>query len=222
MSSFGSNFEERGMELLERSLSDDEDVFVRLASNGDLNAFNQLVLIYQHMIYNHACAILGDPASAEDVTQETFIKAFQKLSGFRGGTFRSWLMKIATNSAYDMLRRSQRRPTQPLYPEDDNDDEMESPAWLADPSASVEERAERNEEARYIYKVLDELPEVYRSVLTLIDLYEFDYIEAAQSLQVPIGTVKSRLARARLQMQAKLRETHYAILPMPHVVRDAV
>jgi RNA polymerase sigma-70 factor, ECF subfamily len=205
-----------------RFTQQDESTLLALASNGHLEAFNQLVLTHQDMIYNHACAILGDPASAEDVTQETFIKAFQKLSGFRGGTFRSWLMKIATNSAYDMLRRSQRRPTQPLYPEDDYGDEVESPAWLADPSASVEESAERNEEAKHIYQVLDELPDDYRSVLTLIDLYEFDYMEAARSLQIPIGTVKSRLARARMQMQAKLRETQYAILPMPHVVRDAV
>lgn len=205
-----------------RFTQQDENTLLALASIGHLETFNQLVLTHQDMIYNHACAILGDPASAEDVTQETIIKAFQKLSGFRGGTFRSWLLKIATNSAYDMMRRSKRRPIQPLLPDDEYGDEVESPAWLADPSASVEESAERNEEARYIYKVLDELPEVYRSVLTLIDLYEFDYMEAAQSLQVPIGTVKSRLARARLQMQAKLRETHYAILPMPHVVRDAV
>lgn len=205
-----------------RFTQQDENTLLALASIGHLEAFNQLVLTHQDMIYNHACAILGDPASAEDVTQETIIKAFQKLSGFRGGTFRSWLLKIATNSAYDMMRRSKRRPIQPLLPDDEYGDEVESPAWLADPSASVEESAERNEEARYIYKVLDELPEVYRSVLTLIDLYEFDYMEAAQSLQVPIGTVKSRLARARLQMQAKLRETHYAILPIPDVVRDAV
>lgn len=210
------------MNTIRLAMQTTEDDLVNMAVQGDLDAFNQLVLTYQDMVYNHARALLGDPDSAEDAVQDSFIKAFQNLQGFRGGSFRSWLLRIVTNSAYDMLRRSGRRPTQPLYPEDQDGNEVESPAWLADPSASVEESAERNEEANHIYQVLDELPEVYRVILTLIDLYEFDYMEAARSLQIPIGTVKSRLARARLQMQAKLRETQYAILPIPNVVRDAV
>jgi RNA polymerase sigma-70 factor, ECF subfamily len=80
---------------------------------------------------------------------------------------------------------------------------------------------EQDEEAKRIYQLLDELPEVYRTVITLIDLYELDYLEAAQALQVPIGTIKSRLARARLQMRAKLRDNNYAILPILQDVRDA-
>ena len=184
----------------------DEGSLVRLASSGDLDAFNQLVLANQNMAYNHAYALLGDPASAEDAAQESFIKAFQNIGGFRGGSFRGWLLKIVTNSAYDVLRRSKRHPNQPLLPEDDNGEEMESPAWLADPSASVQETVEQNELSKCIYKTLDKLPEVYRSVLTLIDINEFDYAEAAEALKVPIGTVKSRLARARLQMQKRLRE----------------
>jgi len=184
----------------------DEGSLVRLASSGDLDAFNQLVLANQDMAYHYAYTLLGDPASAEDAAQESFIKAFQNIGGFRGGSFRGWLLKIVTNSAYDMLRRSKRHPTQPLFPEDDNGEEIESPAWLADPSASVQETVEENELSKCVYKMLDKLPDVYRSVITLIDLYELDYAEAAQALKVPIGTVKSRLARARLQMQKKLRE----------------
>lgn len=189
---------------LKNQFKDMEETWVRKALQGDLEAFNQLVLNYQDMAYNHARALLGDPDSAEDAVQDSFIKAFQNLNGFRGGSFRSWLLRIVTNSAYDMLRRSGRRPTQPLFPDDDDGEEIESPAWLVDPNASVQEAVERDEENQRLYQLLDELPEVYRSVLTLIDLHELDYLEAAEALNVPIGTVKSRLARARLRMKEKL------------------
>lgn len=193
------------MYTLKRSAQIDEEMLVRQAGSGDLEAFNQLVLAYQDMAFSHARALLSDPASAEDVVQESFIKAFQNLGGFRGGSFRGWLLKIVTNSAYDILRRAHRHPTQPLFPEDQDGEEIESPTWLADPNVSVQESVEQKETAKHLYQALDELPEVYRSVLTLVDLHEFDYTEAAQALKVPIGTVKSRLARARLQMKEKLR-----------------
>lgn len=183
-----------------------EETLVERARKGDLDAFNQLVLAYQDMAYNHARALLGDPASAEDAAQESFIKAFQNLGAFRGGSFRGWLLRIVTNSAYDLLRRSKRRPTQPLFSEDGDGEEVESPAWIADPNASVEKTVEETEESKRLRQMLDELPDVYRSVITLVDLYELNYTEAAKALNVPIGTVKSRLARARLQMRMKLRK----------------
>ena len=183
----------------------DEETLVEMAAKGNLDAFNQLVLSYQDIAFNHARALLSDSDIAEDAVQDSFIKAFQNINSIRSGSFRSWLLKIVTNSAYDILRRSHRHPTQPLYPLDENGEELESPAWLADPKASVQEMVEQNQFAKDIYKMLDELPEVYRSVITLIDQYELDYSEAAQVLRVPIGTVKSRLARARLQMKKKLQ-----------------
>jgi len=186
------------------SNSQNEQTLVTLASKGDLDAFNQLVLTHQNMAYHHAYSLLGDPDQAEDATQESFIKVFQAISGFRGGSFRSWLLRIVSNSAYDMLRRSRRHPTQPLFPVDEDGEEIESAAWLVDPNASIQSTVEQNELSKDIYKVLDELPTVYRSVLTLIDVHDLDYTEAAQALKVPIGTVKSRLARARLQMKEKL------------------
>ena len=183
-----------------------DDVWIEKAAKGDLEAFNQLVLSYQNMAYNHAYSMLGDAAQAEDATQESFIKAFQALNSFRGGSFRGWLLRIVTNSAYDILRRSTKRPTQPLFPQDENGEEHESVSWLADPDASVQEAVEQKELSRDLERVLNELPDVYRSVIVLVDVHEFDYGEAAQALNVPIGTVKSRLARARLQMQKKLRD----------------
>lgn len=193
------------MKSRNRSSPPDEAMLTRSASDGDLEAFNQLVLRYQNMAYNHAYALLGDVSLAEDITQESFIKAFQAMNTFRGDSFRSWLLKIVTNSAYDSYRRSRRHPTQPLFPQDEDGEEIESPVWLIDTMSSVQDRVEENELSKDIYKMLDELPDVYRSVLTLIDIDELDYAEAAEALRVPVGTVKSRLARARLQMRSKLR-----------------
>lgn len=187
-----------------RSYADDANLLERAAA-GDLEAFNQLVLRHQNLAYSHAFAMLGNRAQAEDATQESFVKAFQALHTFRGASFRAWLLKIVTNSAYDVLRRSHRHPTQPLLPEDENGEEVESAAWLADSASDVQEVVERQELSKQIYQALGELPEAFRSVLTLIDVNEMDYTEAAEALNIPLGTVKSRLARARLQMQQKLK-----------------
>lgn len=192
------------METKER-LTGNDNLWIEQAWRGDLEAFNQLVLRYQDMAYNHAHVLLNDPALAEDATQESFLKAFENMSSFRGVSFRGWLLRIVTNSAYDMLRRSRRHPTQPLFPEDENGEENDSAAWLADPNASVQEAVEQNELHTNIQNALNTLPDAFRSVITLIDVQDFDYAEAAQALNVPIGTVKSRLARARLQMQEKLK-----------------
>ncbi len=183
----------------------DEEKWTRQAANGDLDAFNQLVLKHQDLAYRHALSMLNDGWLAEEVVQESFIKAFQNVKSFRGGSFRAWLMRIVTNTVYDTLRYSSKRPTQPLFPDDDDGDEMESPRWLADPNASVEGTVEEDERTKFIHRTLNELQDIYRNVLTLVDLQDFDYEEAAQALNVPVGTVKSRLARARMQLKEKLQ-----------------
>lgn len=182
-----------------------EQELVASASDGNLDAFNQLMLKYQDIAFRCASSLVSDPASAEDITQESFIKAFQHIDTFRGGSFRPWLLKIVTNTSRDWLRWSSRHPATPLFPDDKDGEEIESPIWIVDPNASVETTVQRNEESRRLYRMLDELPSPYRSVITLIDIYELDYSEAAQILQIPLGTVKSRLARARMQMKNKLQ-----------------
>ena len=181
-----------------------EELWIESASNGDLDAFNQLVLKHQDAAYHHALAMLNDDWLAEEVVQESLIKAFQNIRRFRGGSFRAWLMRIVTNTAYDWLRQSARRPSQPLFPKDEHGEEMETPYWIADPNTLVEDVVEQIEDARFIQRKLDELQDIYRDIITLIDIQGFDYLEAAQALKVPVGTVKSRLARARLQMKEKL------------------
>lgn len=181
-----------------------DETWIERASNGDLDAFNQLVLKHQDLAYRHAVSMLNDGWMAEEVVQEGFLKAFQNMKSFRGGSFRAWLMRIVTNTAYDVLRQTSKQRIQPLFPEDDDGEEMESPHWLADPNAQVEGAVEEEERTKFIYRTMNELQDIYRNVLTLVDLQDFDYEEAAQTLNVPVGTVKSRLARARLQMKEKL------------------
>lgn len=192
------------MNSRKQSYPDDEGKLVGAASKGDLDAFNQLVLLHQNLAYHQAYLILGDGALAEDTVQDSFIRVFQNIPRFRGGSFRAWILKIVTNSAYDMLRRLKRHPTQSLYPEDEYGDEIEAPVWLADTTSSVQDNVEQSEFSRDLYQLIDELPVVYRTVLTLVDLHELDYAEVADALKIPIGTVKSRLARARLKMSEKL------------------
>lgn len=179
----------------------DELALIQDARHGDLNAFNRLVLAYQDNVYNQAYRILGDAQSADDATQEAFISAFHNLKSFRGGSLRSWLLRIVTNLCYDELRRRKRRPTTPLEPLDDAGDEIESPAWMMDPGESPEQTAERVELGRAIQHCLDELPVEFRVIVTLVDIQGMDYTEAAEVIGKPLGTVKSRLARARLRLR---------------------
>jgi RNA polymerase sigma-70 factor, ECF subfamily len=144
-------------------------------------------------------------ATAEDVTQDSFLRVFQNISGFRRGSFRVWILKIVTNTAYDVLRRSKRHPILPLFPEDEYGEEIDDPAWLADPSPSAPHKVEQKEFIQGIYRLLDELLAAYRTILALVDLYALEYEEAAVVLRIPIGTVKSRLARARLRMSERLQ-----------------
>lgn len=183
-----------------------EDELVARATAGDLHAFNQLILLYQDLAYNHAYALVGDPDIADDMAQESFIKAFHNINRFRGGSFRSWLLKIVTNTSFDLLRRLGGHSEQSLFPIDAAGEEIESVSWLAAPIAPVEVIVEHKEELNRVYQILDRLPAEYRTAITLIDLYELDYQEAARILKVPLGTIKSRLARARFKIREKLHE----------------
>jgi RNA polymerase sigma-70 factor (ECF subfamily) len=179
----------------------DESALIKFAQKGDLDAFNRLVLVYQDIAFNLAYRMLGDTALAEDATQDAFFSAYRHLGSFRGGSFKAWVLRMVTNTCYDELRRQKRRPTTPLEPQTDNDEEMETPAWLADNSNSPEENAERNELDRAIQHCLDTLAPDFRAVVILVDVQGLDYEEVSTSAGTPLGTIKSRLARARLKMR---------------------
>ncbi len=174
---------------------------IQAARDGDLDSFNRLVLAYQDLIYNHAYRMIGEEESADDATQNTFISAYKHLGSFRGGSFKAWLLRIVTNTCYDELRRRKRRPTIPLEPLDDAGEEVESPRWMEDPLDQPEELALRGELQNAIQHCLDRLPEDFRSAVVMVDVQGMDYFEAAASIGKPIGTIKSRLARARLRLR---------------------
>jgi RNA polymerase sigma-70 factor, ECF subfamily len=179
----------------------DDEALIRSAQHGDLDAFNRLVLAYQDMVFNLTYRMLGEMEPAEDAAQITFISAYRNLGGYRGGSFKAWLLRIATNASYDELRRRQRRPTTPLEPVNEDDEEVESPAWIADPGESPEEFTERQELSQAIQHCLENLPAEFRSVVVMVDIQGLDYSEAAQAIRKPVGTVKSRLARARQKLR---------------------
>jgi RNA polymerase sigma-70 factor (ECF subfamily) len=183
----------------------DESGLIKDALNGDLNAFNRLVLAYQDMLYYQAYRMMGEAQAAEDVTQEAFISAFKKLRQYRGGSFKSWLLRIVTNACYDELRRRKRRPTSPLEPENEYGEEIDSPRWMTDPSESPEEAAERADLSRALQDCLDELPPDFRAVVVLVDVQGLDYSETAETIGTPLGTIKSRLARARSRLRECLQ-----------------
>lgn len=190
----------------------EEASLIRAAQRGDLDAFNTLVLTYQEMLFNTALRILGDEDRAADATQEAFLSAFRALNAYRGGSFKAWLLRTVTNACYDELRRRKRRPSQPLEPVTDDEDEIESPPWLADPSASPEEQLNQAELEHAIQHCLEALSPDFRVVVVLADIDGLDYSEVARIVRVPLGTIKSRLARARLRLRQCL-QAFWELLP---------
>lgn len=179
----------------------DEEQLIHAAQRGDLDAYNLLVTSYQGLAFNLAYRLLNDDSAAEDVTQDAFIAAYRNIRSFRGGSFKAWLLRIVTNGSYDELRRRQRRPQVSLEPDANEGEGSPDPAWLADPGESPQELAERAELGSAIQRCLDQLEEEFRAAVILVDLQGLDYSEAALVLRRPLGTVKSRLARARSRLQ---------------------
>jgi RNA polymerase sigma-70 factor (ECF subfamily) len=193
----------------------EEARLVSSAKMGDLESFNQIVLLYQDMIFSLARRILGDADLAEDIAQNTFLAAFRNLPGFRNGSFRSWLYRIAVNACYDELRWRKRHPLQSIEFEEDAE-EIPLPHYDFPGSTMLpENEVERHELVQVIQEALDQLDADQRTVVSLVDLQDFDYQEAAQILGVPLGTLKSRLARARQRLRFLLTSGGYIKRPLP-------
>ncbi len=188
---------------------DRDMTLIRSAQVGDQNAFSELVLTYQDRVYNLAFSILGCPEAAEDAAQDAFMAAYRKISTFRTGAFMAWMYRITVNTCYDELRRSKRRQTIPLEPVDENLDEFDSPSWMVDPAEQPRESVERRELCHAIHESIRRLPYEYRVAIVLVDVQDMDYSEAAQILNIPIGTLKSRVARGRAMLVKSLK---YSVL----------
>ncbi len=195
-----------------------EERLVQAAKRGDLAAFNELVLAYQQQVYNIAYRLLGDPDAAADATQETFIKAYERLHQHRGGSFRSWVLRIVTNTCYDVLRKQQRYPTQSLdnlYADTSDREPDRLPQWQSK-DTSPEEMVLRHEIYRVIQEGLLTLSPEHRTVIVLCDIEGLSYEEIAEVLNIPVGTVKSRLSRARARLRDYLRTHHAELLPQAY------
>lgn len=177
-----------------------ETNLIEAAQRGDVSAFNQLVLAYQDDIYGWVASLVWDAATAEDITQHTFVTAYQKIPTFRGGSLRAWLFRIARNRSFDEMRYHQRRPTVSLDGDPQDEETIDKLSVLPADAPLPEEAVIQSEQTGWLMQLLDMLPEPFRQALQLVDLYEMDYQEAAGVLGLPLGTVKSRVARARARM----------------------
>ena len=167
-------------------------------------AFNAIVERYQGMAYNLALRMLRDPSAAEDATQEAFFSAYRNIQRYRGGSLRSWLLTIVANRARDMLRSPERRRGTSLNAILDNSDP--GGTW-ADPSPEPSRQAEQAEVGRVVRRAVDGLPDDQRILVTLVDLQGLDYEEASRVTGASLGTVKSRLFRARQRLKESLQDS---------------
>ena len=178
-----------------------EDSAIAAARKGDVTAFNQLVALYQDLAYTVAIRLVGDRDTASDVCQDAFFSAFRNLRQFQGGSFRSWLLRIVTNASYDVLRARQRHETVSI---DDSslassfgDGSTGDGIAIPDDADLPEDLVLRGEFFRVVEEGLKTLPLEQRAVLVLFDVHGLSYDEVAIVLNTNLGTVKSRLSRAR-------------------------
>lgn len=184
----------------------DELAIIHRASSGDLEAFNVLVDRYQSLLFRIALRMLADEDDAADATQLAWVSAFRNLGGFRGGNLRTWLARVVINTCYDEIRRQHRRHESPLTHVDAGGEEIDTDCWLADPAPGLEQLVDTKEFEHALSDCLQSLPAVYRTMLVLVDIEGLSYEEAAAAARVPLGTVRSRLARARLALREQLRQ----------------
>jgi RNA polymerase sigma-70 factor (ECF subfamily) len=180
----------------------DEQKLIALAQQGDQSAFEQLLDRYQKPVYHQALRLLNNPEDAADVTQEVFIKVWRSLPSFRGESeFSTWLHKLTDNTAIDLLRREKKRRGDSSLDDDEN-----SLSLPADPAPTPHQEAERKELREAVAAAMEELSEEHRSVLVLREINGLSYEQIGEILDLSPGTVKSRLARARISLAKILQK----------------
>lgn len=170
------------------------------ARHGDRNAFSQLAERYLAAALRLAEQILRTEESAADAVQEALLKAYRAMHRFEDGNFRSWLLRIVANTCYDHLRRVKRHQTVSL------DEMVEEDGYeYSEPRFTATDSPERSvieaESVQTILNAINELPQWHSSVVMLVDVQGYNYAEAAKILKLPVGTVKSRLSRARIHLR---------------------
>lgn len=169
---------------------------IRAAQAGDRRAFDRLVDAHYRSVYNTAYRMLGAESAAADATQATFLKVYEALGSFRGdSSFSTWLYRITMNVCLDDLRRRKHEPLS--LTDEDDDGEPTGERDLPDESDEPARSAEQKELAELVHAAIGRLPEDFRTVIVLYDIRGLSYQEIGEVLAIPLGTVKSRLNRAR-------------------------
>lgn len=179
---------------------------IKRCQQGDLESFDILVSRYTERAYAVAFSVMGNSHDAGDMTQEAFIKVFRNISKFNfKSSFNTWLHRIVKNVCIDELRKRKRGTILSLDASISSDD-GEYTLQIPDESPGIQEILEKEEEKEFLWKALEELKENHRVVLVLADIKGYDYTEVAQILDIPVGTVKSRISRARIKLAEIIRK----------------
>lgn len=183
----------------------DDALLIQRFQNGDHSAFDALIQKHQARAYQYAYRLARDSEEASDVVAEAFVRVYKALCNFKGeSAFTTWLYRILTNCYLDMRKKEKSRPATSLEAALHTEDgELER--QIEDPSRTPHQEAERNERERTIDGAVQRLPEYQRAMILMYHVEMLSYEEIAQSLALPIGTVKSRLNRARLSLRELLR-----------------
>lgn len=182
----------------------EEKELIALCQQGDVNAFERLIAGYQKKVINAAYGMMGNPEDAYDIAQEVFLKVFQNIGKFHGqSSFSTWLYRVTSNVCLDELRRRKRRISDAVSLSPDEESDF-AEIQIADKDAGPQEQAERSETRLAVQKAIDALPEDYRAVIVLRELQGLDYQQIADAMECSLGTVKSRISRARQMLKEKL------------------
>jgi len=181
-------------------VANSDSQLVGKAKSGDRRSFDLLVKQNYLLVYNTAYRMLGDSATAEDATQTAFVRAYRSLNRFRAtSAFSTWLYRIVCNVCLDIIRTHKAETVSLEVVYDDGDEPQQRP--LPDESAEPGAHLEQSERQQLVHRAISQLSEDYRAVLVLYDITGLSYEEIAEALAVPLGTVKSRLNRARLALK---------------------
>jgi RNA polymerase sigma-70 factor (ECF subfamily) len=198
-----------GSFISDNKISEDYEI-IQEVLNGNVNAFEGLVKKYEKMIYSLALSKLGNNReNAQDLTQECFLRAYKMLHSYRvDAAFSTWIYRICQNLIYDFYRANKNKRTAEvsLYIQDDGDEAAERE--IADSSGEPSEIILREEKIRKIRELIQSLPDDLRDIIIMRDINNLSYGEIAESLDIEIGTVKSRLSRAREKLKKYILENN--------------
>ncbi len=180
-----------------KGVSDSERILIEKSQNGDLESFEELIEEYQLLAFNIAYRMTSNKEDANDMTQEALIKVFKSIKHFRfDSSFSTWLYRIVTNSCIDMIRKNSKIKTYSV----DNTIETEEGSYqkeMVDNKELPDEVLERKEKREAVHKAIGKLPDKYRIIIILRDIRDLSYDEISEVTELPLGTVKSRISRAR-------------------------